>query len=67
MFVGYSVYHANDVYRMLNLDNKSIIQSRNIIWLNEADNDWIEKKFHKRRILMMMMMMMMMMMTMMSL
>jgi hypothetical protein len=25
MFVEYSVHHANDVYRMLNLDTKSII------------------------------------------
>jgi hypothetical protein len=58
MFVGYSVHHANDVYRKLNLDKKSIIQSSNIIWLNEADNHWIEKRFHKRKILMMMMTMM---------
>jgi hypothetical protein len=41
---GYSVHHANDDYRMLNLDTKSIIQSRDIIWLNEAYHDWIEKK-----------------------
>jgi hypothetical protein len=31
MFVGYSVHHVNDVYRMLNLDTKRIIQSRDII------------------------------------
>jgi hypothetical protein len=51
MFVGYSVRHANDVYRMLNLDTKSIIQSRDIIWMNEANHDWIGRKSHKRRIL----------------
>jgi hypothetical protein len=39
MFAGFSVYHVNDVYRMFNLDNKSIIQSRDIIWLNEACHD----------------------------
>jgi hypothetical protein len=31
MFVGYSVHHANDFYRMLNLYIKSIIQSRDNI------------------------------------
>jgi hypothetical protein len=31
MFIGYSVNHANDVYRILNLDTKSIIQSRDLI------------------------------------
>jgi hypothetical protein len=31
MFIGYSVHHANDVYRMLNLDTKRIIHSRDII------------------------------------
>jgi hypothetical protein len=31
MFVGYSVHHANDVYIMLNLGTKRIIQSRVII------------------------------------
>jgi hypothetical protein len=36
MFVGYSVHNENDVYRMLNLDTNIIIQSRDIIWLNEA-------------------------------
>jgi hypothetical protein len=41
-FVGYSAHHANDAYRILNLYAKSIIQSRNIIWLNEAYHDWIE-------------------------
>jgi hypothetical protein len=30
MFVGYSVDHANDVYRMLNLDTKGIVNSRDI-------------------------------------
>jgi hypothetical protein len=44
MFVGYYVHHSNDVYRMLNLDPKSVIQSRDIIFLNEAYHDWIEKK-----------------------
>jgi hypothetical protein len=44
MFVGYSVHHANDVYRMLNLDNKRIIHSRDIILLNESYHDWIERK-----------------------
>jgi hypothetical protein len=48
MFVGYSVHHANDVYRMLNLDTKRIIQSRDIIWLNEAYQDWIDGKVSQK-------------------
>jgi hypothetical protein len=30
MFVGYSVHHAHDVYRMLNLDIKRIIRLQNV-------------------------------------
>jgi hypothetical protein len=30
MFVGYYLHHANDVYRILNLDTRSFIQSRDI-------------------------------------
>jgi hypothetical protein len=33
MFVGYSVDHANDVYQMLNLNTKRIINTRDVIWL----------------------------------
>jgi hypothetical protein len=33
----------------LNLDTKSIIQSRDIIWLNEAFHDWIEKKVSQKK------------------
>jgi hypothetical protein len=49
MFVGYSVHHANDVYRILNLDTKRIIHSRDIIWLKEANNDWIERKVSQKK------------------
>jgi hypothetical protein len=43
MFVGYSVDHDNDIYRMLNLDTKGIVHSRDIKWLNLYHNDWIAK------------------------
>jgi hypothetical protein len=49
MFVGYSVHHVNDVYRILNLDTKSIIQSRDIIWLNKPFFDWNEKKVSQKK------------------
>jgi hypothetical protein len=49
MFVGYSVNHANDIYRMLNLDTKRIIQSRDIIWLNEAYHDWFDRKVSQKK------------------
>ena len=44
MFVGYSVDHANDVYRMLNLETKRIVNSRDIKWLNQYYKDWSAKK-----------------------
>jgi hypothetical protein len=49
MFVGHSVHHKKDVYRMLNIDTKSIIQSRDIIWLNEIHNYWIERKVPQKK------------------
>jgi hypothetical protein len=46
MFVGYSIHHANDVYRMLNLDTKRIIQSRDVIWLN---HNWVDRKVSQKK------------------
>jgi hypothetical protein len=44
MFVGYSVNHSNDVYRMLNLHSKRIIHSRDIIWLDRNFKTWSKLK-----------------------
>jgi hypothetical protein len=44
MFVGYSALHAHDVYRILNLETEMIINSRNIIWLNQVHKEWILNK-----------------------
>ena len=44
MFVGYSVHHAHDLYRMLNIESEMIINSRDIIWLKEMHKDWIGRK-----------------------
>jgi 2-phospho-L-lactate transferase/gluconeogenesis factor (CofD/UPF0052 family) len=41
--------YANDVYRMLNLDTKRIIHSRDIIWLNEEYHDWIDRKVLQKK------------------
>jgi hypothetical protein len=49
MFVGYSVHHENDVYRMLKLDTERIIQSRVIIWLNDTYHDWIDRKVSQKK------------------
>jgi hypothetical protein len=38
MFVGYSVNHSNDVYRMLILDSKRIIHSRDHLVGKELQN-----------------------------
>ena len=35
LFVGYPEDHSGDVYRMLSLDTKKLILSRNVIWLNK--------------------------------
>jgi hypothetical protein len=44
MFVAYSVHHAHDVYRMLNIETEMIINSQDIIWLNEMHKDLIGRK-----------------------
>jgi hypothetical protein len=44
MFMGYSVNHSHDVYRMLNMETKYVIYSQDIIWLNQMYNDWKVKK-----------------------
>jgi hypothetical protein len=48
-FFGYSEHNANDVYRILNIDTRSIIQSCKIIWLNERYCDFIERKFMQKK------------------
>jgi hypothetical protein len=40
MFVGYSVDHANDVYRILSLNYKWIIQAIDVVWLGKQYIDW---------------------------
>jgi len=44
IFMGYSVNHAHDVYRMLNMETKKVINSRDMIWLNQVYNDWKVQK-----------------------
>jgi hypothetical protein len=44
MFVGYTEHHSRDVYRMLNLATNSIINSRDIIWLNKTYKELKENK-----------------------
>jgi hypothetical protein len=44
MFVGYTEHHSRDVYRMLNLITNSIINSRDIIWLNKTCREWKDNK-----------------------
>jgi hypothetical protein len=45
MFVRYSVDHTNYVYRILNLNSKRIIQTRDGFWLAKGYDDWRRKKF----------------------
>jgi hypothetical protein len=44
MFVGYTENHSRDVYKMLNLTTNSIINSRDIIWLNKTYKEWKDYK-----------------------
>jgi hypothetical protein len=43
VFFGYVVNHADDVYRLLN-PKKSIIKSRDVVWLNKSNGAWIKSK-----------------------
>jgi hypothetical protein len=44
IFVGYSENHSRNVYRMLNLEANSVINSRDIIWLKKMHKDWLKNK-----------------------
>jgi hypothetical protein len=48
MFMGYSSNHAHDVYRMLNIETKKIINSWGIIWMNTFYKDWKDQKDKKK-------------------
>jgi hypothetical protein len=48
MFMGYSIKHAHDVYRMSNIETKKIINSRDIIWMNKVYKDWKDQKDKKK-------------------
>jgi hypothetical protein len=44
VFVRYAVNHVNDVYRLLNTKIRSIIKSRDVVWLNKSYGTWIKSK-----------------------
>jgi hypothetical protein len=44
VFVGYAVNHADDVYRLMHPKTKSIIKSRDVLWLNISYGAWIKSK-----------------------
>jgi hypothetical protein len=48
MFMGCSINHAHDVYRMLNIETKKIINSRDIIRMNTVYKDWKDQKDKKK-------------------
>ena len=47
MFVGYASNHANDVYRMYNIETKGIITTRDVRWLNKNYHEWKNEKERK--------------------
>jgi hypothetical protein len=50
MFMGYSINHVHDVYRMLNIETKKIINSRDIIWMNTFYKNWKDQKDKKKSV-----------------
>jgi hypothetical protein len=48
MFMGYSINHAHDFYRMLNIETKKIINSRDIFWMNKVYKDWKDQSDKKK-------------------
>jgi hypothetical protein len=44
MLIGYTEHHSSDVYRMLNLSINSIINYRDIVWLNKTYGEWKNTK-----------------------
>jgi hypothetical protein len=47
MCIGYSVHHTHDVYRILNIGTKKVINSQHIVWLNQVYHDWKVQKMKK--------------------
>jgi hypothetical protein len=39
-FMGYTMDHSNDVYRVLNMETKKNIHSRDVVWLSKSFNVW---------------------------
>jgi hypothetical protein len=48
VFVGYTFNHANDVYRLLNLNTNHVIKSRDVIWSNTTYREWMKSKDHPK-------------------
>jgi hypothetical protein len=44
IFIVYTEHHSRDDYRMLNFTTNSIINPRDIIWLNETYGEWKKNK-----------------------
>jgi hypothetical protein len=53
VFVGYAVNHADEVYKLLNPKTKSIIKSKDIVWLNKIHEAWFKLNQRMIQVLMM--------------
>ena len=42
MFIGYPPDHSNDVFQFFVLSRRSIIHSRNVVWLNRSYGDYMK-------------------------
>jgi hypothetical protein len=49
MFMDYSINCAHNVYRMLKMDTKKVINSRDIVWMNQVYKGWKDQKKNKNK------------------
>jgi hypothetical protein len=48
MFIGYPPNHSRDVFQFLVLSKRSIIISRNVVWLNKTYGDFMQIPISER-------------------
>ena len=47
MMVGYATENAPGTYRLLNLESKNIIKSRNVKWLDRTYGEYVRREIHE--------------------
>ena len=47
MMVGHATDNVPDTYRLLNLESKNIIKSRNVKWLDRTYGEYLRREIHE--------------------